>query len=72
LRGFLIATLLGKLPINLLYACWGQVADLALIRSNGLNLTIQAHPELWWPLVGILFLSLVPMLYKVFNKNKFA
>ena len=69
LRSFLLATLLGKFPINLLYAWWGKVADLALIRSDGLNLTLRSHPELWWPFTGILILSFAPFIYKKVAQN---
>lgn len=64
LKGFVFATILGKLPINLLYAWWGQAADLAIIKSEGLNLSFSSHPELWWPFFCILLLGFAPVLYK--------
>ncbi|WP_051082940.1 TVP38/TMEM64 family protein [Kiloniella laminariae] len=72
LRNYVIGTFIGIIPGTFVYASVGNGLD-ALFRSNETpDLGIILRPEILLPILGLALLSLVPVLYKKYCKEKQA
>ena len=69
LRPFFFVTLLGIIPVTLVYSLVGNGLGHLLEKGQSPNIYIIFSPEIFWPLLGLAFLSLLPILYKK-RKNK--
>ncbi|MCZ4281605.1 TVP38/TMEM64 family protein [Kiloniella laminariae] len=72
LRNYVIGTFFGIIPGTFVYASVGNGLD-ALFRSGETpDLGIILRPEILLPIMGLALLSLVPVLYKKYCKEKQA
>ncbi|MFD2204463.1 TVP38/TMEM64 family protein [Kiloniella antarctica] len=70
LRNYVVATFIGIIPGTFVYASVGNGLD-ALFRSGGTpDLGIILKPEVLLPILGLALLSLIPVVYKKFYKEK--
>lgn len=64
LNTFFTATLVGIIPGAFIYTLVGNGLGVLLEKGEEPNLGLILSPEIFWPIVGLAFLSLVPILYK--------
>jgi uncharacterized membrane protein YdjX (TVP38/TMEM64 family) len=64
LKTFLLATVLGILPGTLVYSFLGNGLEVLLKEGQTLNMSTLFKPEIFWPLFGLAFLSLLSLVYK--------
>ena len=69
LGNYVIATFFGIIPASFVYALVGDGAGSVLDRGQDLDLGIIFEPRFIWPIVGLAFLALLPVVY---NKIKGA
>lgn len=69
LKTFVFATLLGIFPATFIYGMVGRGLDKFLAADEMPNLTILLTPSLFFPLVGLAFLSLFPVFYKSIKRR---
>lgn len=67
---FLGATILGVLPATIIYVMAGRGLDKVLMDNHTPILDIILTPSLILPLLGLAFLSLLPIIYKSIKKIK--
>lgn len=70
LRVFAVATLIGIIPGSFVYALVGNGLGELFTLGKRPDLDIIFEPEIFFPIVGLAILSLVPILYKKFKKQK--
>ncbi len=73
LRDYVLATAIGIIPGTFVYASIGAGAGAVLAAGQELNLKgALLKPEVIGPILGLAALSLIPILYKRFRKEKVA
>jgi uncharacterized membrane protein YdjX (TVP38/TMEM64 family) len=68
LKTFLSATILGILPATIIYVMAGRSLDTLLADKNLPLLNVMFNPSVFFPLLGLAFLSLFPVIYKYIKK----
>lgn len=68
IKTFLTATVLGVFPATLIYALLGRGLDAFFQGEKTPNLNIILTPSLFFPLLGLAVISLIPVFYKKFKK----
>lgn len=70
-RNFLISTFFGIMPGTFVYVSIGNGIGAALDSGEDIQLSgLFLKPEILLPVVGLIILSLIPILYKKFNTKK--
>jgi uncharacterized membrane protein YdjX (TVP38/TMEM64 family) len=69
LRAYLAATFLGVLPSATVYAAIGSGLDEIFARGEAINFMA---PEIFWPLMGLGLLSLIPGAWKLISNRRRA
>ena len=64
LKIFLLATMLGILPGTFVYSLLGNGLEVLLKEGQTPNMSTLFKPEIFWPLFGLAFLSLLSLVYK--------
>jgi LPXTG-motif cell wall-anchored protein len=68
-RSFFLATLIGIIPGTFVYALVGNGLGALLEKGQPPDLHIIFSPEIFFPLLGLALLSLLPILYKKRKNN---
>lgn len=68
LSTFISATLLGIFPATLIYVLIGRGLDQVITQSHLPMSQIILHPSVLFPLIGLAFLSIFPVIYKSMKK----
>ncbi len=66
---FVIGTFFGIIPGSLTYAILGNGLGEAFSSGQPPNLAIIFAPQIFWPLIGLAVLSLIPIIYKQLRKK---
>lgn len=69
IKTFVSATILGILPATVIYVMAGQGLDKILADTNTPLINIILTPSVLFPLLGLAFLSLFPVIYKSIKKS---
>ena len=72
LRIYLIATFFGIMPATFVYALAGSGLGSVFDQGGEFSIGSILTPEMMGALVGLALLSLIPVLYKKFRKNRVA
>ena len=68
-RNYALSTMLGIIPGSLVYASIGDGASAIFEKGEDLNLSgVMLEPRVLFPIIGLMCLSLIPILYKKFGK----
>lgn len=68
-RTFFAATVLGVTPATIIYVLLGRGLDTLLMANQTPNLAMVMKPTILLPLLGLAFLSLIPVFYKRKREN---
>lgn len=66
---FIIATFIGIIPGTFVYAWLGHGLGNAFTTGKAPNMSIIFSPQVFWPLIALATLALVPILYKRFTRK---
>jgi len=69
LKTFLSATILGILPATIIYVLAGRSLDTLLTDKNAPLFNTIFSPSVFFPLLGLALVSLLPVIYKYFKKR---
>lgn len=69
LKTFIITTFFGIIPGTLIYVSIGNGLGYLIEQGKEPKFSIIFAPQIFWPLVGLALLSLVPMIYRRFWKR---
>lgn len=69
IRSYLAATFLGVLPSATVYAAIGSGLEQIFDKGEAINFMA---PEIFWPLMGLGLLSLIPALWKLWSNRRAA
>ncbi len=69
LRTFFLATLIGILPLSLVYAGLGSGLGKMFRRGVTPKLDVVLEPQILWPLVGMGLLSLAPIVFRLIRRR---
>lgn len=67
---YVIGTFFGIMPGSFVYAWLGHGLGNAFSTGQAPNLSIIFEPAVFWPLLGLAALSLIPILYKRLRRNR--
>jgi len=67
---YVIGTFFGIMPGSFVYAWLGHGLGYAFSNGQAPNLSIIFEPPVFWPLVGLATLSLIPIAYKRLRRNR--
>jgi uncharacterized membrane protein YdjX (TVP38/TMEM64 family) len=70
LRTYVVATFFGIIPGTFVFASVGNGLGAVFDAGNDPNLGIIFQPEILGPILGLAALSLIPVIYRRFSKNK--
>lgn len=70
LKTFVSATFLGIIPGSVVYVLVGNGLNTVFAREQTPNLNIIFTPSVFYPLLALAFLALVPVLYRVITAKK--
>lgn len=70
LRTFVAATVIGVLPATCVYVLVGRGLDRFFAENQAPGLDLLLTPSLFFPLLGLAFLSLFPVIYRHMRKNR--
>jgi len=68
LRTFISATILGIFPATLIYVMAGRSLDKVLNANEAHFANLISNPSIFFPLLGLAFLSIFPVIYKKLKK----
>jgi uncharacterized membrane protein YdjX (TVP38/TMEM64 family) len=70
IRIFVAATLIGIAPATFIYTMIGRGLDKFLSNKNGPDVNLIFTPSIFFPLLGLAILSILPVLYKKIKKRQ--
>ena len=70
IKTFIFATILGLTPATFIYVMVGRGLDRLLLNEQLFTLRIMLTPAIFFPLLGLAILSIIPVIYKTFKKNE--
>lgn len=68
LKTFVFATLLGIMPATFIYTMVGRGLDTYFSKDVMPTMDILLTPAIFWPLVGLFFITFFPLIYKWIKK----
>jgi len=69
---FVIGTFFGIMPGSFVYAMLGNGLGYAFSTGKSPNLSIIFEPAIFWPLIGLAALSLIPIAYKRLRRKRYG